>query len=137
MNLWLATLPFWKSSSSGWVILLMILVKKVYSFQLAAWKWHLWHRNIVKEQQKTSAVIAKRKQENAARESQDLPPAYKGEELTMATNPALTKLLASEPARLESLILERQILSFSEQVEEFAGENLTESYLVTADDFKD
>ena len=55
----------------------------------------------------------------------------------MATNPALTKLLASEPARLESLILERQILSFSEQVEEFAGENLTESYLVTADDFKD
>ncbi|KAI8918234.1 hypothetical protein DFJ77DRAFT_454853 [Powellomyces hirtus] len=92
------------------------------------WRWQGWQRNLQKEQQKLQQTVAKRRFDNQARVAQGLDPVYGDDEL-QPTSPALTKLLANEPSRLESLIITNQIDTYCKQITQFAGPGLTKMFL--------
>jgi translation initiation factor 3 subunit H len=95
-------------------------------FSQEQWKWQNWHRTLVKEHQRLSQQASKRKQENAVRSQQGLEPAFTEDDLAMSS-PALTKLIASEPSRLESLLIMNQMDTYTNQVNRFVGPTLLES----------
>jgi translation initiation factor 3 subunit H len=70
------------------------------------WRWHGWHRNVQKEQQKLHLNAQKKKQ--------------KPED---SVSPALQRLLANEPSRLESMVVLNQIDTYASQIREIAKAN--------------
>ncbi|KAJ3294169.1 Eukaryotic translation initiation factor 3 subunit H [Borealophlyctis nickersoniae] len=92
------------------------------------WRWQGWHRSLQKEQQKVQQMASKRRAENASRAAQNLPLLY-GEDELQPTSPALTKLLATEPSRLETLIITNQIDTYCKQVNQFAGPALSKMFM--------
>ncbi|KND01653.1 uncharacterized protein SPPG_03450 [Spizellomyces punctatus DAOM BR117] len=92
------------------------------------WRWQGWQRNLQKEQQRLQQTISKRRLENSSRAAQGLPPAYTEEDL-QPTSQTLTKILANEPSRLESLIITNQIDTYCKQVTQFAGPGLTKMFM--------
>jgi translation initiation factor 3 subunit H len=70
------------------------------------WRWHGWHRNVQKEQQKLHVNAQKKKQ--------------KPED---SISPALQRLLANEPSRLESMVVLNQIDTYASQIQELAKAN--------------
>lgn len=95
------------------------------------WRWQGWQRNVQKEQQRLQQTIAKRRMENSSRAAQGLASAYSEEDL-QATSATLTKLLANEPSRLESLIITNQIDTYCKQITQFAGPGLTKMFMTKA-----
>lgn len=97
------------------------------------WRWHGWQRNLQKEQQKLNAIVARKRQENASRVAAGMEPLYSDDELlAAATSPALLKLMAGEPSRLETLIITNQIDTYCKQVNQFAGPGLAKMYMTKA-----
>jgi len=96
------------------------------------WKWHGWQRSLVREQQRLSQLSSKRKAENSARISAGLTPTYTDEEVNNPSSPNLTKLLANEPSRLETLIIANQIDTYCKQINQFAGPGITKMYMAKA-----
>ncbi|KAJ3045494.1 Eukaryotic translation initiation factor 3 subunit H [Rhizophlyctis rosea] len=92
------------------------------------WRWQGWQRSLQKEQQRLQQTVSKRRAENATRASSGLPPIYGDEELQVSS-PALTKLLASEPSRLETLIITNQIDTYCKQINQFAGPALSKMFV--------
>ncbi|KAJ3196044.1 Eukaryotic translation initiation factor 3 subunit H [Irineochytrium annulatum] len=95
------------------------------------WRWQGWHRSLQKEQQRSSIAAAKKRQENASRAASGMEPLYTEEDI-MAPTPALTKVLSTEPSRLETLIISNQIDTYSRQISQFAGPAVTKMYLTKA-----
>lgn len=85
------------------------------------WRWQGWHRSLCKESQKLQSIVSKKKHENAARVQQGLDPLYTEEELSSVSSPALTKILAQEPSRLETLLILNQMETYCEQLELCVG----------------
>ncbi|KAI9100986.1 hypothetical protein DFS34DRAFT_612752 [Phlyctochytrium arcticum] len=92
------------------------------------WRWQAWQRNVQKEQARLQQIVAKRRAENSARVAQGLSLVHPEEELQVAS-PALTKMMANEPSRLESLIITNQIDTYCKQITQFAGPGLTKMFL--------
>ncbi|KAI9331940.1 hypothetical protein BDR26DRAFT_869720 [Obelidium mucronatum] len=95
------------------------------------WRWQGWNRSLQKEQQKATLTAAKKRAENVARESSGQNPLYT--EADIATPPAsLTRVVANEPSRLETLVLSGQVDTWCKQINGFAGPGLTKMYLTKA-----
>ncbi|KAJ3411496.1 hypothetical protein HDV05_002104 [Chytridiales sp. JEL 0842] len=95
------------------------------------WRYQGYLRNLQKEQSKHAQTAAKKRQENASRATSGLPPLYSEEDIeTPSAN--LTRLMASEPSRLETLVLTNQIETYCKQVNQFAGPALTKMFLAKA-----
>ncbi|KAJ3084665.1 Eukaryotic translation initiation factor 3 subunit H [Rhizoclosmatium hyalinum] len=95
------------------------------------WRWQGWNRSLQKEQQKAALTVAKKRAENAARESNGQAPLYPEADIT--TPPAsLTRVIANEPSRLESLVLAGQVETWCKQINGFAGPGLTKMYVTKA-----
>ncbi|KAI9209491.1 uncharacterized protein BJ171DRAFT_487170 [Polychytrium aggregatum] len=97
------------------------------------WRWHAWHRNFQKEQQRANQAVQKKRQENAARLASGADAIYSEEDLAATANPlSLQKIQASEPSRLESLIITNQIDTYCKQINQFSGPGLAKMYLTKA-----
>ncbi|KAJ3022234.1 UNVERIFIED_CONTAM: Eukaryotic translation initiation factor 3 subunit H [Siphonaria sp. JEL0065] len=95
------------------------------------WRWQGWNRSLQKEQQKATATASKKRAENAAREASGQAPLHSESEI--ATPPAsLTRVIANEPSRLETLVLAGQVETWCKQINGFAGPGLTKMYLAKA-----
>jgi translation initiation factor 3 subunit H len=95
------------------------------------WRWQGWNRSLQKEQQRFAAVTLKKRAENASLVAQGLPLAHSEEDI-LTPSPALAKILANEPSRLETLIISNQIDTYCKQINHFAGPGLTKIYLAKA-----
>jgi translation initiation factor 3 subunit H len=81
------------------------------------WRWQGWHRSLCKEHQKLHSTVSKKRHENSTRIQQGLEPLYTEEELSTVSSPALTKILAQEPSRLETLLILNQMETYCDQLE--------------------
>ncbi|KAJ3330598.1 Eukaryotic translation initiation factor 3 subunit H [Blyttiomyces sp. JEL0837] len=107
------------------------LAETVEEYGQEQWRWQGWQRSLQKEQQKTAQTVAKKRAENATRTASGLPPLHSEEDIT-APSPALAKILANEPSRLETLVITNQIDTYCKQVNQFAGPGLTKMFLAKA-----
>ncbi|KAI8611975.1 hypothetical protein BC830DRAFT_1068188 [Chytriomyces sp. MP71] len=95
------------------------------------WRWQGWNRSLQKEQQKAALGVAKKRGENAAREASGLPALHVEADI-VALPASLTRVLANEPSRLETLVLAGQMDTWCKQIHSFAGPGLTKMYLTKA-----
>ncbi|KAJ3067911.1 Eukaryotic translation initiation factor 3 subunit H [Podochytrium sp. JEL0797] len=95
------------------------------------WRWQGWNRSLQKEQQKATTLLTKKRAENSQREATNQPALYS--DVDLATAPAsLTRVLGNEPSRLETLVLAGQIETWCQQINGFAGPELTKMQLPKA-----
>ncbi|KAJ3124368.1 Eukaryotic translation initiation factor 3 subunit H [Nowakowskiella sp. JEL0407] len=76
------------------------------------WRWQGWQRNVAKEQHALKQAIAKK--DDAEIDN---------------LNAHLKKLIASEPSRLETLIITNQVDTYAKQINQFAGPALSKMFM--------
>ncbi|KAI9347944.1 hypothetical protein DFJ73DRAFT_835905 [Zopfochytrium polystomum] len=107
------------------------LAETVDEYGQEQWRWQGWQRSLAKEQQRSAQTAARKRQENATRVASGMTPLYTEEEIN-EVSPALAKLKAAEPSRLETLVITNQIDTYCKQINQFAGPGLTKMYLAKA-----
>ncbi|KAJ1541503.1 Eukaryotic translation initiation factor 3 subunit H [Cladochytrium tenue] len=107
------------------------LTETVEEYGQEQWRWQGWQRSLTREQQRSAQTAARKRLENAARTAAGQSPLYTDEDID-APSPALAKILASEPSRLDTLVITNQIDTYCKQINQFAGPGLTKMYLAKA-----